>query len=246
MNRLGLHSSAIYAPYREMTIMEKDLSAIAVALALKPKALVLSGELADPEVLVKMISEDVLPLVWADCGEACKALLLGLNARVLDANEREDGAVARSNFGDHRKTERPRRWPERPGATSSALESAFVIGGAWAALMSPVLAEVGERLASARRDVPQTAMMNDVHFWQLLVASLAIIVVLIGQWRLGIGLGRSLAIAAIRCVIQLNILGYLLVPVFEKDTPWLVLGFLCVMLVVAAQECMSSRHGVPF
>jgi Uncharacterised protein family (UPF0014) len=242
VQRLGLHRSVVHAPYKDMTVAEKSLVAIAIALAFQPKALVLYGELSDfadidTAIVIRVISQEGLPLVWANCGETCKDRLAKVGADVVLVDSK-DGFVS-SNWRD---SKRPlRKWPEhRSGLSSSTFTNICAVGGALAAVAAPVLADVSERLIHARQEAQHastgTAVMNDVHLWQLLAASFAILAVIVGQWRLGIGLSKELAIAATRCTLQLNLLGYLLVPVFERDSPWLVLAFLCFMLLVAAQE----------
>ena len=39
-----------------------------------------------------------------------------------------------------------------------------------------------------------------------------------------------------RCVVQLTVLGYVLVPVFQHNTWYVVLAYSCLMLLVAAAE----------
>ena len=43
----------------------------------------------------------------------------------------------------------------------------------------------------------------------------------------GLGIGRSLLTAAVRCVIQLAVVALLLRKVFETDNPWAVAGITC-------------------
>jgi putative ABC transport system permease protein len=53
---------------------------------------------------------------------------------------------------------------------------------------------------------------------------------------LGLGLEKQLGVAAVRCLVQLSFLGYLLVPIFRMNNWALTLGYLAVMLVAAAAE----------
>lgn len=46
-----------------------------------------------------------------------------------------------------------------------------------------------------------------------------------------LGVGISLFVAAIRCVVQLAIVGTLLQSVFETDNPWAVAGIACEILI---------------
>lgn len=252
--KLELHASTAFAPYEEMTESEKVRSAIAIVLSLNPEGLILSGDLLDSECAVKAILAEDIPLVWAACGPGCKAVLVSAHAEVVNVDVRDGRRLqSRSTISQRPPIQLPRKWREHRAPSPSPFETVCVLGGSWAILMSPVLADVSEHLVSIRREVSQASPMNDVHLWQIFAASFAIFAVLYGQHRLDIGLGKDLAVAAVRCVLQLNILGYLLVPVFEIDSWWIVVIFLSVMLAVAAQEgvhlglflpcdCMSQKN----
>jgi ABC-type iron transport system FetAB permease component len=45
----------------------------------------------------------------------------------------------------------------------------------------------------------------------------------------GLRVGRSLVTAAIRCVVQLAIMGTLLQSVLDTDNPWAVAGIACTL-----------------
>lgn len=237
LQKLNLHSSCAFAPYKGMTASEKVRSSIALVLTLKPKCLILSGALPGFECAVNAILAEDIPVVWAGCDDASKEILLAAKAEVVNVDCRSGKSVSFATSTSRRgPVDIPRKWPEHRSVSSTRFESMCVLGGAWATLMSPVLADVGKLVASIGREVSQPSPMNDVHLWQVVAASLAIVAVLYGQNRLSIGLGKDLAVAAVRCVVQLNILGYLLVPVFESDSWWIITIFLSVMLAVAAQE----------
>lgn len=53
---------------------------------------------------------------------------------------------------------------------------------------------------------------------------------------LKLGLERRLLVAALRTVVQLTLLGYVLVPVFEISAAWLTFGIAAVMILLAAHE----------
>lgn len=59
---------------------------------------------------------------------------------------------------------------------------------------------------------------------------------------LGLGLGRKLVIAGARTVVQLMLLGYVLVYVFETSSAWLV-GSICALMVVLAAHESVKRAG---
>jgi ABC-type iron transport system FetAB permease component len=43
----------------------------------------------------------------------------------------------------------------------------------------------------------------------------------------------------LRMIIQLSILGVILKPIFEINSPWLVLGYASFMIVIASVEAVS-------
>ena len=68
-------------------------------------------------------------------------------------------------------------------------------------------------------------------------AALLLIHGALSAW-LGLGLERKLLVAALRTVVQLTLLGYLLVPVLTWDEPGLVLLLCCAMVAVGAREAV--------
>lgn len=60
---------------------------------------------------------------------------------------------------------------------------------------------------------------------QVATAAALILVQGVVSFRLQLGLNTQLAVAAVRCVLQLMTLGYILVPIFERNNVWLVLGY---------------------
>ncbi|KAK9906713.1 hypothetical protein WJX75_006615 [Coccomyxa subellipsoidea] len=57
--------------------------------------------------------------------------------------------------------------------------------------------------------------------------------------RFSLGLHRTLAVASIRCILQLSILGYVLAPLFHFNTWWLVLLYAAAMVAVSSAETVS-------
>lgn len=57
--------------------------------------------------------------------------------------------------------------------------------------------------------------------------------------RLGLGLHSQLVIAAVRCVVQLSLLGYILGPIFDYGEPWLVAAYATFMVWVSAVEAIG-------
>jgi len=83
----------------------------------------------------------------------------------------------------------------------------------------------------------------DIGWPQLaLAASLLLGHGVVSIW-LRLGLGRRVAVAAVRTTVQLGLLGLVLVPVFSRQDPWLVAGIAALMVGLAAREATarSSR-----
>ncbi|GAX72666.1 hypothetical protein CEUSTIGMA_g122.t1 [Chlamydomonas eustigma] len=57
--------------------------------------------------------------------------------------------------------------------------------------------------------------------------------------RLELGMHKQLLIATVRMIIQLSILGFILKPIFDINSPWLVLGYASFMIVIASVEAVS-------
>lgn len=71
---------------------------------------------------------------------------------------------------------------------------------------------------------------------QLVLSAGLLVVVWLLSWRLRLGLGRELAIAGARMVVQLLLVGLILGWVFSLQNPWLVLGIALAMTFLAAQS----------
>jgi putative ABC transport system permease protein len=64
--------------------------------------------------------------------------------------------------------------------------------------------------------------------------------------RLHLGLARQLAVGALRCAAQLSALGYVLVPIFAANSPWVTAAYAAAMCAVAAAEAVSRpARGYP-
>jgi len=80
---------------------------------------------------------------------------------------------------------------------------------------------------------------------QLLLATGFIVFVGILSIRLSLGITRDLAIATVRTYLQLIALGFVLRWVFGVDSPWLVVGLVVLMVLVAAQIIMKRSPDAP-
>lgn len=72
----------------------------------------------------------------------------------------------------------------------------------------------------------------------LALAALLVLANAAASLALRLGLGRKLVTAAVRAVLQLLLLGYVLVLVFESDSPWIVVGLMLAMAFVAGIEAV--------
>jgi putative ABC transport system permease protein len=84
-----------------------------------------------------------------------------------------------------------------------------------------------------------------VAVWQV-AASLVLvaIAIAISLWRQA-DLERDIAIATVRSIVQLTLVGYAIKLIFEADTIWLVLALLSVMVLFGALTARSRAKNVP-
>ena len=61
------------------------------------------------------------------------------------------------------------------------------------------------------------------------------------SWRLHLGIGQRMLIAAVRSTVQLLLLGLVLKALFNSTNPWLVAALATVMLAVAGYEVMARQ-----
>jgi putative ABC transport system permease protein len=82
--------------------------------------------------------------------------------------------------------------------------------------------------------------------WLDLVAASGLVLLAVGlsRWQ-RLGLTGSLIAGAIRSVVQLALVGYVLIYIFAIDQWWLVLGALVVMLAVASREAVRRQEERP-
>ena len=78
---------------------------------------------------------------------------------------------------------------------------------------------------------------------QLAIAALLIVITGGASLALRLGLERTLAVAALRTVVQLSLIGYVLKWVFAVDSPWILLVAMTLMIGVAAHAAIGrSKH----
>jgi putative ABC transport system permease protein len=69
----------------------------------------------------------------------------------------------------------------------------------------------------------------------VIASSLVLLDAVVSVW-LGLRLHKQVLVAAVRCAVQLVLVGYLLRYVFAIDTPALTLGLILVMVAIAGRE----------
>ncbi|MFP4053413.1 MAG: ABC transporter permease [Phycisphaerae bacterium] len=79
----------------------------------------------------------------------------------------------------------------------------------------------------------------DIGPWGLAISALLVLVCGAISVLLRLGLEKRLAIASLRTVVQLFLVGFILRYVFNLDTWWAVLGVMCVMIVLAARAAVQ-------
>ena len=84
-----------------------------------------------------------------------------------------------------------------------------------------------------------------VALWQV-AASLVLvaIAIAIARWRQA-DLERDIAVATVRSIVQLTLVGYAIKLIFEADTIWLVVVLLSVMVLFGALTARSRAKNVP-
>jgi ABC-type iron transport system FetAB permease component len=70
-------------------------------------------------------------------------------------------------------------------------------------------------------------------------AALLILVQAATSFHFHLGLHWQLLLAAVRCVLQLSVLGYILVPIFNYGSVWPVLAYAGFMVVVSTMEAIG-------
>lgn len=80
---------------------------------------------------------------------------------------------------------------------------------------------------------------HPISLWGLLGAAALILVNAGASIWLKLGLEKKLLVASVRTVAQLMLLGYILLPVFELGSPWIVMAMSLVMVGIAAREALQ-------
>lgn len=75
--------------------------------------------------------------------------------------------------------------------------------------------------------------------WQIALATLFVLFVGAVSIRLSLGLEKDLVWGSIRTYVQLFAIGYLLTWIFEVRNPWIVMGWLLVMILFATRIALK-------
>ncbi|MEH0022601.1 MAG: iron export ABC transporter permease subunit FetB [Desulfobacter sp.] len=88
----------------------------------------------------------------------------------------------------------------------------------------------------------------DIGAMELGIAGLFVVVAGAISMAGRLGLGRSLLTGAVRCVLQLTAMGYVLRFIFNVDSVWIVLGVFCIMTVFAVRIVRGNvaERQIPF
>jgi len=81
-------------------------------------------------------------------------------------------------------------------------------------------------------------------WYSVVVVSLLLSVVSVTSATLKLGLQQNLFIAAVRCIVQLSLLGYVLMPVFRLDYAPLTLAYMLLMVLLATREAYGRPRYV--
>ena len=88
----------------------------------------------------------------------------------------------------------------------------------------------------------------DIGAMELGIAGLFVVVAGAISMAGRLGLGKSLLTGAVRCVLQLTAMGYVLRFIFNVDSVWIVLGVFCIMTVFAVRIVRGNvaERQIPF
>ena len=99
---------------------------------------------------------------------------------------------------------------------------------------SPSSSDASDALAGQSAGSASTLFITWVGL--LSTAVFMAVVVLGGSSYLKLGIERQVTVAALRCFIQLSLLGYILVPIFSRNAWWLTCMWLTLMVTASGME----------
>ncbi|RKP12198.1 UPF0014 family [Piptocephalis cylindrospora] len=78
-------------------------------------------------------------------------------------------------------------------------------------------------------------------WWNVAVASSFLLINGAISIHMGLGLERTILVAAIRCIIQLTIMGYVLTEIFSSKQPLIIMGLASLLVLLATLELVFHR-----
>ncbi|KAL5040544.1 hypothetical protein BDV3_006641 [Batrachochytrium dendrobatidis] len=88
---------------------------------------------------------------------------------------------------------------------------------------------------------PNNDVLKELGPENVAIASLMLIINGLISMYFGLGLEITIFISALRCVVQLTILGYILKPIFDIDSPFFVLALAALLAIISASEIVWGR-----
>lgn len=73
----------------------------------------------------------------------------------------------------------------------------------------------------------------DLSWWQLAIGFIILVIPAAILWRYKTGLNKQLVISTVRMTLQLLFVGYYLEYLFKYDNPWINVGWILIMVIVA-------------
>eukprot|EP00994_Dinema_validum_P005211 NODE_332_length_1879_cov_80.527869_g239_i0.p1 GENE.NODE_332_length_1879_cov_80.527869_g239_i0~~NODE_332_length_1879_cov_80.527869_g239_i0.p1 ORF type:complete len:574 (+),score=116.57 NODE_332_length_1879_cov_80.527869_g239_i0:60-1781(+) len=94
-----------------------------------------------------------------------------------------------------------------------------------------------DALVGTGEETAADASLVEISTWLLIGTMLAMLAIIgVASHVLHLGVLLSMTVSACRTVLQLSILSWILVPIFQVNSPWLVITYVFVMMLVAAYE----------
>lgn len=265
---LGVRSEKLHTSW-DMLDCKSEIPVIKIALALllAPAAILLDGSISSKKSVFvgRKLKELKLPFVWAGCSPR---LARRLNAAVIHVSYCARTAM-KITFGDEPSSSSPlltsrsassafqvssadREMARKFWAMAGDLKRPLKLITTLLILLSSIIlcvwvsrSNTTQRgmLWTLRQDVASNKPISIV---QIGICSLLVFFALFISWKIGVGksFNVGLLVAAARCAIQLHILGFILVPIFDQNKWWMVFGYLCIMVLVAAQEATRRTRYV--
>ena len=93
--------------------------------------------------------------------------------------------------------------------------------------------------------VVESTTANIPSWWGVAASGVLVLVAVVISWREQLGLGREVAVAAVRALLQLAAVGALLLIVFERGGLPAAFAWLAIMVVIAGVVAGRRASGIP-